>query len=748
MALGAMGLMGYGLLLSLTLTLPRGEEPPPLLIYGAPFMIAPGLQVTHAGLIDRLQQLGYRAVGKAPQSAGDYTVTGEGVEIFLRAQPESHMPAQRVRLHVVGGIIRQIQTVPDGQLLPWVFLEPPVMSGLRNGTKQVREWIALDRMPPLFIQMVLAIEDRRFFSHPGIDPLAIGRALWVNLLHGSVVQGGSTLTQQLAKTLYYSSQRTISRKLKELVAAVVLEWKYSKREILESYLNEIYLGQFGSVSIYGVGEAARRYFGKHLDELSVEEMATIVGLIKGPNRYSPARNLVQATERRNVVLRRLREQGIVSDEVWVQAAHRPLKIVPSQDTVGDAPHAVDFILREAERALGDLPEGIKIFSTLDPWVQQIAEQVLREGLEQLELTYPWLKEGEQPLEGAVVILEAKTGRVRAMVGGRDYRISQFNRAVQARRSAGSLLKPFVYLAGFEAGRSQGAEGLTPATVLNDESVTLGAKEGKSGSWSPQNYDRRYRGPVTVRTALEQSLNVPAVLVAQRVGLAQLVTLLRAFGIPPPQPPDLSIALGSSSVSLLEVASAYGGLANGGMVVSQSVISRIDGTNGETVWSQAVDRRRAASPQGTYLVTSLLKGVLDRGTGAKARALGVRGTVAGKTGTTDGYRDAWFVGYTTDLVIGVWVGFDDERPLKLTGAQAALPIWSRLAARLILPDQPDFPMPEGVVERRIDPQTGQLATSQCPVSITEVFIAGTEPTIYCEVHGEGVWERVKRTLGLF
>jgi penicillin-binding protein 1B len=254
--------------------------------------------------------------------------------------------------------------------------------------------------------------------------------------------------------------------------------------------------------------------------------------------------------------------------------------------------------------------------------------------------------------------------------------------------------------------------------------------------------------VTVRTALEQSLNVPAVRVAHRTGLAPLLNLLRAFGIAVPQPGDLSVALGSSPVSLLEIASAYGGLANGGVMVRPSAVSRVDDETGETVWNRAADRRQAASPQGTYLVTSLLKGVIDRGTGAKARNLGVEGAVAGKTGTTDGYRDAWFVGYTTDLVIGVWVGFDDERPIKLTGAQAALPIWSKLAARLIPRDQPDFPMPEGVVERRIDPQTGQLATAQCPEPITEVFIGGTEPADYCEVHGGGLWERLKRALGLF
>jgi penicillin-binding protein 1B len=744
-AIGVIALAGYGLILSATLALPRSDEHPPLLIYGAPFMVSPGLDVTGSGLVDRLRQLGYRSVSVSPRAAGEYAATDDSIEIFLRAQPENRLPAKIVRLRLAAGKIRELRSMPDGQPVPWVFLEPAVISGMRDGSKQVREWIQLDRIPSRLIDMVLAIEDRRFFSHIGIDPFAIGRALWANLVHGAVVQGGSTLTQQLAKNLYYSPQRTISRKLKELVAAVVLELKYSKQEILESYLNEIYLGQSGSVSIYGVGEAAHRYFGKTLDELSVEEMAMIVGLIKGPNSYSPTRNAAQATERRNVVLRRLREQGIVSEEAWANAAGRPVKIVPAQDAVGDAPYFVDYLLREAEEAVGDLPEGIKIFSTLDPWVQQTAHRALQEGLVRLEATYPSLKEAGSPLQGAIVVLEPKTGRILAMVGGRDYRTSQFNRAAQARRSAGSLFKPFVYLAGFEAARTQGAAGLTPATLLDDEPVTL---ESKAAPWSPKNYDQRYHGRVTVRTALEQSLNVPAVRVAHRTGLAPLLNLLRAFGIAVPQPGDLSVALGSSPVSLLEIASAYGGLANGGVMVRPSAVSRVDDETGETVWNRAADRRQAASPQGTYLVTSLLKGVIDRGTGAKARNLGVEGAVAGKTGTTDGYRDAWFVGYTTDLVIGVWVGFDDERPIKLTGAQAALPIWSKLAARLIPRDQPDFSMPEGVVERRIDPQTGQLATAQCPEPITEVFIGGTEPADYCEVHGGGLWERLKRALGLF
>ncbi len=558
------------------------------------------------------------------------------------------------------------------------------------------------------------------------------------------MQGGSTLTQQLAKNLFYSPQRTMGRKFRELVAAMALEFKYRKEEILESYVNEIYLGQAGPVSIYGVGEAAHRYFGKTPATLSIEEIALIVGLIKGPNTYSPVKNVESATKRRNVVLRRLRETGLLTEEALIVAMNRPVKVVLTKDAFTDAPYFVDYLFREIEQGTGmGIPEGSRIYSTLDPRTQQIAAQVLQQGLAKLEKSYPSLAGVEPPLQSAAVVLDVKHGHVLAMVGGRDYQLSQFNRAVQARRSAGSLFKPFVYLAGFEVARDQGTTGLTPATLLTDEPVTL---ESGTGPWSPQNYDRQYRGQVTVRTAIEQSLNVPAVRTAHRTGITALVSLLQAFGITTPLADNLSLALGSSSVSLLQITSAYAGLANGGVVIHPVALSNMAGVSGETLWSPTLDRRQAATPQGTFLVTSLLKGVVDRGTAAKARTLGVQGPVAGKTGTTDGYRDAWFVGYTPDIAIGVWVGFDDERPLKLTGAQAALPIWSELAVRLMPQGVPDFEMPSGIVQRRIDPKTGQLATSQCPEKTSEFFIAGTEPTVYCEVHGGGFWERLKQTFG--
>lgn len=736
-------LAGYGAMLATSLALPKSDEHPPLLIYGAPFLLKPGVPVAESGLLVRLHRLGYQAVSSV-RAPGEYAASADAIDLYLRTQDETRIPARHVMIHVRDGIVADVVSAQERESLPFVSLEPPLLSGMRGSSRQVREWIPYSQIPTVVIQTVLTVEDRRFFSHYGIDPVAVGRALWANVTRGGVVQGGSTITQQLAKNLFYSPQRTLERKLREVAAALVMEYKYRKEEILESYLNEIYLGQTGSVSIYGIGEAAHRYFGKPLDALSIDEIALVAGLIKGPNAYSPTKNLEQATQRRNVVLRRLHEEGLLSDKEWVLAVNRPVQVALPQDVLTDAPYFVDYLLRQVEEGTEPgIPEGARLYSTLDTYVQQLATEALSNGLSKLERTYPALKEAGPPLQGAVLVLEARTGHVLAMVGGRDYRISQFNRAVQARRQAGSLFKPFVYLAGFEASLDAGGAGLTPATLLADEPVTFDAG---TAPWSPQNYDRQFHGPVTVRAALEQSLNIPAVRAAQLAGMASVNATLRRFGVQGALPENLSVALGSASVSLLEITAAYGGLAHEGVVTRPVALTHVGRETGETLWSPVLDRQQASSPQGAYLLTSILKGVVDRGTGAKARGLGLRGPVAGKTGTTDGYHDAWFVGYTPELVIGVWVGFDDERPIRLTGSQAALPIWVDLARHLIPEDAPDFAAPAGIVSRAIDPRTGQLATSQCPERVTEVFVEGTEPTVLCEAHGNGFWERLKQTLG--
>jgi penicillin-binding protein 1B len=419
-------------------------------------------------------------------------------------------------------------------------------------------------------------------------------------------------------------------------------------------------------------------------------------------------------------------------------------VAPPDDVLAEAPYFLDTVLRQVEDVVGlPLPEGLRIDSTLDSLVQQAVTEGLENGLTRLERAYPALKGSEQPLQGAVVVVDPSTGAIVALVGGRDYRVSQFNRAVQARRQAGSLFKPFVYLAAFETSRSGLQPSLTPASLLADEPVSF---ESDHGTWAPQNYDRQFRGNVTLRSALEQSLNVPAVRVAKTVGTQPILDVIRQLGVTSVLTNDLSLALGSPAVSLLDMVTAYGTMANGGVWVRPTSLRAVSDREGMTVWSATPERRQAVSPQAAYLVTSLLEGVVRRGTAAKAKVLGLTGAIAGKTGTTDGYRDAWFVGYTSDLVIGVWVGFDDERAIRLTGAQAALPIWMDIARRILPEQAAPFSPPAGVVVRAIDPKTGQLATSQCPEQVEEVFIEGTEPTVYCEIHGGGLWERLRHTFG--
>jgi len=738
------GLAVYGAYLATFLDLPRSEDHPPLRLYTAPFQLKTGLSLKTARLPERLQRLGYRPVSDTVASAGDYHLTSEALTIFLHAQPEAFVKANVVTLDLQEGLVTQVLSEPDRTPVFPVFLESELISGLRGASRQVREWIPLARMPERLVETILAVEDRRFYSHVGIDPVAVGRAVWRNLTKGGVVQGGSTITQQLAKNLFYSPQRTFVRKVKEALAAIVLESKYRKREILESYLNEIYLGQAGFVSIYGVGEAAHRYFGKSLDELTTGEIAMIAGLIKGPNTFAPTKHRELAQQRRDVVLRLLRDQGKVTEEEWKSAVNEPVRVVPPDDALAEAPYFVDTVLRQVEDSVGTpLPEGLRIDSTLDPLLQQSATEGLEQGLARLERAYPALKGSEQPLQGAVVVLDPSTGAIVALVGGRDYRISQFNRAVQAHRQAGSLFKPFVYLAAFEASRGGVQPYMTPASLLADEPVTF---ESENGSWSPQNYDKQFRGNVTLRSALEQSLNVPAVRVAKAVGTQPILDIIRQLGVTTLMTNDLSLALGSPTVSLLDMVTAYGTLANGGVFVRPTSLRAASDREGMTLWTATPERRQAVSPQAAYLVTSLLEGVVRRGTAAKAKVLGLTGAIAGKTGTTDGYRDAWFVGYTSDLVIGVWVGFDDERAIRLTGSQAALPIWMDIARRMLPEQAAPFSPPAGVVARAIDPKTGQLATSQCPERVDEVFIEGTEPTVYCEVHGGGLWERLRHTFG--
>lgn len=753
---------------TLRLPSPENEDRQPLRIYAAPFALTPGLNIDQGMLTERLRHLGYRLTANPPSSAGEYQTLSDHIDLYLHNDPEHQPGNARVRLVLQDGHIHQLLSLDDGKELPLVSLGPALISGVsgssRGPSRIFREWVPLSGLPPHLVNAVLTIEDRRFYRHVGIDPIGVARAISENLWSRQIVQGGSTISQQLAKNLYYSSERTFLRKFREALAAIMLELKYEKDAILEAYLNEIYLGQVGSVGVYGIGEAARIYFGKPVQTLTVPETALLVGMIKAPNTFSPLKDIRRAKARRDLVLRTLYEANQLDSTALQLARRSPIQVATVQTRASDAPYFVDYVLHEYERASGGgPPPGTKLYTTLDVEMQRLAEDALSTGLAKIEATYRHLKRPEKQLQGALIALDPRTGAVLAMVGGRDYRQSQFNRAVQAHRQAGSLFKPFVYLAAFEEGalaapinasETKGRQSaITPASFIEDAPLSFPAAQATNGAstWSPQNYDHQFHGEVTVRAALEQSLNIPAIRLAQRVGAGRLARTLHDFGITQPLQEDLSLALGTAEVSLIEITGAFGTLAGGGLAAVSTGIR--DTTDAAMEWKPPLPPRRVATAEAAYLVTSLLQGVVSRGTAAQARALGLTTPVAGKTGTTDDHRDAWFIGYTPSLVIGVWVGYDDGESLRLTGAQAALPIWVDFARRVLpKPDQNEsspqsvlFPVPTGVVTKKIDPRTALLATSSCPETVTEVFIQGTEPISYCNVHGS-FWERMRHALG--
>ena len=531
-------------------------------------------------------------------------------------------------------------------------------------------------------------------------------------------------------------KRTWGRKVREAALALALERRYSKDEILSAYLNGIYLGQHGGFAVYGVGAASRSFFGKDIERLTLGEAATLAGIIRAPNTYSPVQHPERARERRNVVLRQMRDLRMLDDKGLAQASQE--RLVVQRGTVINAlgPYFADWVRGQVEQVQPtdeSSTAGLRIYTTLNPVLQRAAEGALVRGLDRLEGQYRALRRSDPGtrLQGAIVALDARTGEIRAMVGGRDYGQSQFNRAVQARRQPGSAFKPFVYLAALGQGPRGEPPNFTPASLLEDRPLTIGT--GRN-AWTPRNYDNRYEGTVTVRRALEQSLNAATVWMSETVGYDNVIHAAREAGFTSPMEPVPALVLGSFEVTPIELASAFAALASGGDRVRPTGLRAVVDREGG-VSEPRTERKPGLRPDEAFLVTYLLEGVIDRGTGASARSLGVGGPVAGKTGTTNEGRDTWFVGYTPRLVALVWVGFDQRDVLRLSGAQAALPIWAdfmRTALGVVPASAPE--PPPSITFREIDAGNGKLATTWCPVVIREAFLASTEPRDTCPDHG--------------
>ncbi len=712
----------------------------PSKIYSDTSLLYVGMNLRKEELWEKLRRLGYRETRSAPTAKGEYRFAKSdgAVEIYLHdfAYPLESFQGFPIRIGLSGATVTRMENLESGQELFSLELEPELVTGLYDRIWEERRLVNLAEVPPLLVRAILAIEDERFYRHRGIDPVAVLRASWANLRSGGIVQGGSTLTQQLMKNFFLSDERSLRRKVQEAVMSLVAERKYSKEEILENYLNEIYLGQKGAQGIFGVSEAAQFYFSKELSQLTVGEMALMAGLIKAPNRYSPYRSVEAAAQRRNVVLGKMLEDKLIARRQYDAALKEAIPRRELVKVANDAPYYVDFLKRELAENYAHAvltAEGFRIFTSLDLQLQKMAERSLAEGLKRLEETYAYLrKRGEEDhLEGAIVVIKPQTGEVKAMVGGRDYQKSQFNRIFQARRQPGSTFKPFTYLAALMYGSEEGGKKFTPVTLVDDSPFTW-RYEGQE--WTPRNYKDEYFGTVTLRTALEKSLNSATVRIARDIGISKIRDIAYRLGVESPLPALPSVVLGGVEVTPLELGSAFSTLANNGVRTQLLAVKQVMDQGGRVLEKRDIRVEKVITPQLAFMINHLMKGVLDRGTGYGARLQGFNRPAAGKTGTTNDLKDAWFAGYTPDLLAVVWVGFDNQSKLGLSGAQAALPIWTDFMKRATagMPVT-DFTPPAGIKMIDIDPLTGYRATPNCPKVIQEAFFEGEEPTGFCPLH---------------
>jgi penicillin-binding protein 1B len=677
-----------------------------------------------------------------PTRPGHYRRNGGAIELHTRGfrYPGHDFRGFRAAVDFAGGRVVSVRDAA-GNRVPAVVIEPELLGSVFGEEGEDRSLVRLADVPKTLTDAILVTEDRDFYRHAGVSIKRTFGAVFANVRKGSATQGGSTLTQQLVKNLYLSPERTLKRKGIEAILALILDARYSKDEIFEAYLNEIYLGREGSVNVTGVGEAARHYFGKEAADVDLAESATIAAIIKAPNVYSPLRSPARTQQRRDLVLRMMREEKKITDAELKQALAEPMRSQSRRSVRTKAPHFVDFVKAELEERYGEKlkTEGLQIYTTLDVDLQQAGQRAVTEGLASLEKKYSRLAKAareETPLQGALIMLEPQTGSVRVLVGGRDYRRSQFNRVTQAHRQPGSLFKPFVYLAAFA--KRDLPKAVTPATILDDSPITVSwdRKEAEQ-QWTPRNYDGQFRGRMSARAALEQSINIPTVRTALTAGLSTVIATARAAGIGSPLRPYPSIALGAFEISPIEIASAYSVFANSGVRIEPNAIVGVTNSDGEVLDRKESALKPALPADAVFLIDSMMRGAVDRGTGGGARLGGVRGVLAGKTGTTNDGRDAWFVGFSPRFLAAVWVGFDDNRAVHLSGAQGAVPLFADFTRSV--PAQyftQTFPVPSDIVTAEIDPDTGYLAGPSCPRRMTEVFISGTAPAGECPVHAPG------------
>jgi penicillin-binding protein 1B len=683
-------------------------------LYAAPRVLQVGQKLSHEKLVACLRRAGYLETSASNVWSGSFVETDSAIEIRPARSGVRKQPLL-VRVTFAGEQIAELSG--DAVALDSFTLEPEVLSNDLSAKAGKREALSYDEIPPVLVNAILAIEDRRFFDHAGVDLGGLARALLRNAGDERLGQGGSTITQQLVKNTYLSPEKTLQRKYAEAMLAFALERRLSKQDILALYCNEIYLGQRGVVGVRGIKEAADVFFGKELRDLTLAEAATLAGMIQSPARYSPLRHPEAAQARRNLVLAAMLENGTITREQKEAASAEPVRVSPNVNLDNSlAPYFVDYVNRVDESA-----DGRRVYTTIDLELQELAENALRKQLERLDSVYP--DRGAKP-QAALVALDPHTGDVLAMVGGRDYATSQLNRATDARRQPGSTFKPFVYAAAVE-------DGMSPVQLFMDAPREFVYDRDKI--YRPANYGGGYSmREVPMRTGLVKSLNVVTVDVALQTGLARIANLAAAFGLPKPARYP-ALALGTEEVTPLQLASAYAAFVNEGRRVEPRVIASVDEPPAAHPLPQP--ENQVVSPTTAYMITNMLSAVIDHGTAHKARGAVPGTALAGKTGTS---HDGWFVGYSPNLVCAVWIGFDDNKQLGLTGAEAALPAWVEFmkGAIALRPDLggEHFECPEGIKFVEIDSQTGLISTVSCPLRELIAVTERTAPHLECYFHG--------------
>jgi penicillin-binding protein 1B len=713
-------------------------------IYAIPQTVRDGEKIGAKEIAAQLRRAGYSE--KDEQSPlGSFRVMNDGIEITPGV--ESYHSPEPARIKIADGQVESITS--KGNELSAYELEPQLVTALFDAEQRSkRQVVKYTDIPKVMVDAVLAIEDRRFFEHSGVNFLRMGQAAWIDVVRGRHDQGGSTITMQLSRGFFLTPEKTVRRKLTEMLIAEELEQKFAKPQIFEFYANWVDLGQRGSFAISGFAEASRAYFNKDFKDITLPEAALLAGLIQRPSYLSPYRHPERALERRNLVLDSMVETHAITREQADKAKATPLKLAPPNVEASDAPYFVDMVRdtlinKFSERDLND--QSYRIYTTLDPDLQKSAAQAVEMGIKLVDeqvkkLRSKKVKVGKKfetkvtpgpQAQVALVALDPHTGAVLALVGGRDYGWSQLNHAV-AKRPTGSIFKPFVYAAAVNTALDGSQAVITPASTVTDAPSSFAYGDQ---IYEPRNYREEYHGDVTLRYALSMSLNNATVKVAEEVGYDKVADLAKSAGIVSVKATP-AMALGSYDATPLDMAGAYTSFSNNGIRLSPILVNSVRNAKGDVIANFNTDQRQVLDPRVAYVMTNMMEGVINNGLGYSAvRVRGFTAPAAGKTGTS---HDGWFAGYTSNLLCIVWVGFDDYSDLRLSGAQTAAPIWTefmkKAAALPQYSDMKPFSQPSGVVDVQLDKITNRLATPACPDDYVSAFVAGTEPRETCDQQG--------------